>query len=50
MNQKPSKEDVRSYMERRRIENRPPPDQDEIRRQLGWDLIAMARREQKRRL
>ncbi|MDB5840179.1 MAG: hypothetical protein JWQ23_2131 [Herminiimonas sp.] len=49
MTDKPSKEQVRDYMLRRQGEHRPPPDQVEIRRQLGWDLIEMARREQKLR-
>jgi hypothetical protein len=37
----PSKEQVRQYMEQRRAANDPPPSMDEIRRQLGWQLIDM---------
>jgi hypothetical protein len=46
---KPTKEAVREYMERRQAAHTPPPSRDEIRRQLGWDLIEMARKEQKGR-
>ena len=50
--QKPTKEKVREYMERRRLERRdvnrqPLHDIEEIRRELGWDLIE--RRKQERR-
>ncbi|HEU4844757.1 MAG TPA: hypothetical protein VFT05_10870 [Burkholderiaceae bacterium] len=37
----PSKEQVRQYMEQRRAANDPPPSMDEIRRQLGWQLVGM---------
>jgi hypothetical protein len=46
---KPTKQQVREYMERRQAEHTPPPSRDEIRRQLGWDLIAQQRNEQKGR-
>lgn len=36
----PSKFMVRAYMERRSQEVKPPPSPDEIRRQLGWGLLA----------
>lgn len=41
---KPSKEKVREYMERRKIERRdnnrqPIHDIEQIRRELGWDLV-----------
>jgi hypothetical protein len=45
----PKKEQVRDYMERRKTEHQPPPTQEEIRRQLGWELIKMERDEQRRR-
>lgn len=45
----PTKQQVRHYMEGRQREHKPPPDQKEIRRQLGWDLIEMERAEQARR-
>jgi hypothetical protein len=43
---KPTKEQVREYMERRQAQHQPPPSREEIRRQLGWDLIKMERKEQ----
>ncbi len=36
----PSKYAVRAYLERRSHEVKPPPTPDEIRRQLGWGLMA----------
>ncbi len=39
----PSKESVRQFMQQRRTEQRPPPDVQTIRRQLGWELLAAAR-------
>lgn len=35
----PRKETVREYMERRTLQESPPPTPDEIRRELGWHLI-----------
>lgn len=35
----PSKQLVREYLERRTHAEEPPPTPEEIRRQLGWDLI-----------
>jgi hypothetical protein len=46
---KPTKEQVREYMERRQAEHRPPPSREEIRRQLGWELIEMERAERRHR-
>ena len=43
---RPTKEQVREYMERRQVAHKPPPSRDEIRRQLGWDLVEMARKDQ----
>jgi hypothetical protein len=45
----PTKEQVRDYMDRRKVEHQPPPTQEEIRRELGWDLIKMEREERRRR-
>lgn len=45
---KPTKEQVRQYMEHRQTEHKPPPSREEIRRQLGWDLIEMERDERRR--
>jgi hypothetical protein len=39
----PTKEQVRQYMERRQAAQSPPPLIKEIRRQLGWGLVDMAR-------
>jgi hypothetical protein len=38
--QQPSKEQIRQYMESRQAQQCPPPSMPEIRRQLGWGLIA----------
>lgn len=38
--QQPSKEQIRQYMEQRQAQQCPPPSMPEIRRQLGWGLIA----------
>jgi hypothetical protein len=46
---KPTKEQVREYMGRRQAEHKPPPSREEIRRQLGWELIEMERDEHRRR-
>lgn len=35
----PTPQQVRDWMEQRQREHAPPPTPDEIRRQLGWDLI-----------
>lgn len=40
----PSKQQVRRYMEQRIGARTPPPSMQEIRRNLGWELIEMARR------
>lgn len=37
----PTKEEVRQYLQQRQAEHRPPPDLQQIRRQLGWELIAL---------
>lgn len=36
---KPTKEQVRSYMQRRVLQRTPPPDLMQIRRELGWNLV-----------
>lgn len=36
----PSKYLVRAYLERRAHDVKPPPTPEEIRRQLGWGLMA----------
>lgn len=33
---------VRQYLERRAREQKPPPSLEEVRRQLGWDMLAPA--------
>jgi hypothetical protein len=35
----PPKHVVRAYLERRSRDPKPPPTPEEIRRQLGWDLL-----------
>jgi len=46
---KPSKEQVREYMARRQAQHQPPPSCQEIRRQLGWELVEAEREEKCRR-
>ncbi|MBB3121641.1 hypothetical protein [Pseudoduganella violacea] len=41
----PSKEAVRHWMQTRVEERRPPPDPQQIRRELGWELARQERRE-----
>jgi hypothetical protein len=41
--QHPSKEQVREYLKHRFSEHSPPPDIQEIRRQLGWNLVNASR-------
>jgi hypothetical protein len=40
---RPPKQEVRSYMAQRRESREPPPSPEEIRRQLGWNLVEAAR-------
>jgi hypothetical protein len=35
----PSKESVRQWLAARVAQRRPPPDPQQIRRELGWDLV-----------
>ncbi len=35
---KPSKEEVRVWMQQRRSEKTPPPNIEQVRRELGWQL------------
>jgi hypothetical protein len=44
----PTKEQVRHWMNERSKERRPPPDANQIRRELGWNLIGAEREEQER--
>ena len=44
----PTKESVREYMERRFAEEDAPPTMEEIRRQLGWDLVVADQVERRR--
>jgi hypothetical protein len=46
---KPTKEQVREYMEGRQAQHQPPPSRKEIRRRLGWELVEMELDEQRRR-
>lgn len=36
---KPTKEQVREWQQQRPNDHTPPPSPEEIRRQLGWDLV-----------
>lgn len=36
---KPTKEQVRHWLDRQVSEHRPPPSPEQIRRELGWDLL-----------
>jgi hypothetical protein len=38
----PPKHLVREYLERRSREHKPPPTPEEIRRQLGWEMVMPA--------
>jgi hypothetical protein len=40
---RPSKQLVRDFMDRRADSDDPPPTRDEIRRQMGWGLVAPSR-------
>jgi hypothetical protein len=35
----PTKEQVRKWLKREVAERRPPPSPEQIRRELGWDLM-----------
>jgi hypothetical protein len=37
--QQPSKESVRKWLRERLLTRVPPPDPQQIRRELGWDLV-----------
>ena len=39
---KPSKQAVRDYMNARAKAKTPPPDLNEIRRQMGWSMLVKA--------
>lgn len=39
----PSKEDVRHWLQTQVEGRKPPPDPQQIRRELGWDLVKMER-------
>jgi len=41
----PSKETVRQWLQKQVEERRPPPDAKQIRRELGWDMLKIERRE-----
>lgn len=39
----PTKEQVRSWLNNELARHRPPPDMEQIRRELGWGLVELAR-------
>jgi len=41
--QQPSKERVRSWLRDRLATRLPPPDPQQIRRELGWELVRVVR-------
>jgi hypothetical protein len=45
----PSKESVRQWLRSQIEERRPPPDPKQIRRELGWELLKLERRETPKR-
>lgn len=47
--EKPTKEQVRNWQEQRVKDHKPPPDIKQIRRELGWDLVEMERKEKEHR-
>ncbi|WP_175048123.1 hypothetical protein [Duganella vulcania] len=44
-NKQPSKESVRQWLQTQIAGRRPPPDAQQIRRELGWDMLKMERKE-----
>lgn len=38
----PTKEQVRSWLNNEVARHRPPPDMEQIRRELGWGLVELA--------
>lgn len=44
----PTKEQVREYLRRRLVSHSPPPDVEEIRRQLGFKLMEAQRLQRSR--
>ena len=45
----PGKEEVRQWLKNKLEERRPPPDPQQIRRELGWDMVKGERDERTRR-
>jgi hypothetical protein len=45
VNKQPSKEDVRRWLRSELERRRAPPDPQQIRRELGWDLTRLERGE-----
>jgi hypothetical protein len=39
----PSKEDVRRWLRRELEQHKAPPNPEQIRRELGWDLVRLER-------
>ena len=40
---KPAKELVRKWLKAELEQRRPPPDPEQIRRELGWDMLRLCR-------
>lgn len=40
---KPSNQQVRSWMQQRQVDRTPPPSPDQVRRELGWQMVEAER-------
>lgn len=40
---KPDRQQVRSWMQQRQAERKPPPAPEQIRRELGWQMVEAGR-------
>lgn len=40
----PTSQQVRDWLQQRQTERKPPPTPEQIRRELGWDLIKVEKR------
>jgi hypothetical protein len=43
----PTKERVREWQQERRTQHTPPPSPEQIKRELGWDLVKAAQQQRK---
>lgn len=40
---RPSNEQVRSWMQQRQMDRTPPPEPEQVRRELGWHMVEAER-------